>query len=1225
MPLISDQTRPIIERRFLLFQVDVESAGLNSVIRPRSQDPFPKGDFRIGDPVDYDNPDSILYWRQLVEFGDFNGINGYTLEAKKAFTSFLKQFQEAVSDGSIKLKSNKSGLPYVDLSPFIRSVSDYGVRSDALDNRITIAVARPESTDAFASSEHAATAPGQAFKRVKPREINVAYSDASFFDINPKENDILVVKVSREGGPFELEFMGLVGKPDKGFVYGDLDSFNIHVFGLSKQYYTSSVASKKSLNPLEFLPGIDMNKSESPVPFSTAFNAKNVREIFTYLLEQHLMAKKQEGTGDGPALFRLDPVPFIDSKLGFQHDIFIALALFLMAVTPAPAGQDRLFPKKSAIASKLSSSINNEASEIDEFFGTDQPTLLDQPVLGVLERGDLDVYNKMVARGFENFSSQMSTASSIFGEIRSNVLCDVFESRDGITVVRPARFNKVEETHSEYERTSAAAGEAGKGPRVMKFDPASKVWGFNPDSEFVITAEEIVSLPILEKNDLAIETRVDVKPMFPWIGVLDYPAGLYLDPDGLFRYGLRSHGPVSNPNAYTPKLARLLAPLTLALINAPSRTFQLVAKDRKFYVGKLYYIESIKMMGFLVGDFITDAHSALSTRSLSFSMVRSVVERPISDILQSKNETLNVGMMFADDFGSSTGPFSEESDGSRYSDTPGGAFTVKDQMYVRGKRFLEALESASDGTAKILMFRYLPNIEDLIMEVESNKKLVDPPAGVSGSDNPRNQGDKRVKVDVDEAGFLYYTDGFVNHRFSYETSFVPALDKIYRDAFPEIQARAANQVPFETSLGSPELLPGILGYVYPSFPLSPVGNNTKRVSSWKERVNGTVENLEGAGAVDVVDEKQIFWRRSPFNAESISDPAQFVNLSQVLMDRLVEVDLGMKFGSSGGGKNMFVRWDGVPQFYGFNGYTFDIFGKSLLTTPQDYLDKLAADGFAYKATQILLNLSPADTNNLPMSCLGLEEKGLSGLFNKFLAIRPKNGGFYLPFGDIVIFNGGNVSFATARKSGSSTEGGRFSISKTATGEYQISAMDKDSVIYDWATGKQFGINTPYVKAGQKLRFISPFLEPTIERLFDVHIPAKYGGNLGVAEGKRQMGKVNTRLARTQTDRQFGMAINVCPGALFASSGSNIEILPDFSTRFEAAIATKFFGTPGRDFFSSNLSKTPGGLTVSHIYSDGSSDPDSSEDVYSFRVTDGDNQEYAKTLEPSAESTVPGGA
>lgn len=1251
------------ERRLLLFQVDLGSKELNTVLSARgltdtraSQDSV-----RISDPVDYDDPSSPIYWRKVAKFSDGDNNNAYVKELRNQFAIFMAQFQAAISDRTIRLKSygpSEAERPYVDISDFTKSIGDYAVRLDGLENKITVTLARPESTDLVSAD------------KTPPGELVVNFNDDVFGQLNPNENDIIVVKNAYSTTEdFAPEFIGVITKVQKSFNYGRVDSFTLEVSGLSKILYSTQMIKNKSVRPNEFIPGIELNDKARTTPYSSNFDKKNVREVFKYILDDSLSCKEIDQS-TATFLYRLDPSVFVSfEQFGFQHNIYVLLALYLMSVTEAPNGaegslEQRLFPQTEPegidfIVQGFNSDADAAAVKADTDPRTAKRPLLDFFIRGVLERGDHRAYNRMARQGVERFFSEMAKPADILNEVRSNSYTDIFESRDGIVVCRPPRYNKVESTKSEVFRTA---------PEVnfrdfLTLSPA-KVWEFNPNSDFVIKSEELISIGSISKDELALESRIDVKAIFPMRGEVDYPTALYVDPDILFRYGLRTHGAVTNPNAYNKKLARLFAPISLAMVNAPTRTIEVTVKDtRKFYVGKLYYLEAIDMVAYLVQDTINHSYSAQSSRQLSFSMLRQVIRRPIAEILRSSEEILNVGMMFTSDFPNQTGLDKIVADGFSFEDpdVTGGPIrpTPRSLMYTKGKRFLEELKRNSQflgpnrddfqfqggshresrgaesglqskSDVRLVMFKYIPSIEDLIMEVESTPRIVEPPVTTDNSvaEAKKQAKDIRIKTFVKD-GFLYFTAGqpaFKSLSFMFQR-FRPALAGINNEAVlyrkDQIVGSDPTAVQYQRSALAPEAVAGALGYLFPV----PIQEDSP------------FDEVVGSERTPVV------YQRTPFRASSLADPAQNLVISQVLTDQLASLDLFMKFEPTLSALPLLpstatstLRMDKrrIPQLYYLLDDEFLLFGSKL--KPDNYISSLNNEWNNTRRGVLPVLQFQNDMLEYP-SMLKLNKDG-NAFENDFFSIPIRNGKFNLPFGHFVlkqksgsalgaVFNtvvAGStdtnlLSYYRAQSTTNKVLGGSFTVTKGPTGDWLIKPDNNESQIVDENTGQTVLFGEPALDrsspAPNELYFTSPFLEPTIERLLDIPLPIKYGGNLTSTDADVQKRMSSKGALTSQAFRQNGQGINLSPDYLFVASKGEITAKAQLYVRFEAMAVKNGI------FDASHFRKVENAATAPLILPNGVSLGSKPLTFYTLFVQNSDEDKYSAKIQVSqTNSAVP---
>ncbi len=375
-----------------------------------------------------------------------------------------------------------------------------------------------------------------------------------------------------------------------------------------------------------------------------------------------------------------------------------------------------------------------------------------------------------------------------------------------------------------------------------------------------------------------------------------------------------------------------------------------------------------------------------------------------------------------------------------------------------------------------------------------------------------------------------------------QISYIKAIAAEAKVAYlQELLEGDVTNIPFQRIFESPESVAGILGYVAPT---SGILSDVSLDSNW---VQPFVSWTDGS---TVEDGKKVKYMKTPFNAVSLASSATALATSQVLVNRMAETDLKMKFKVENRaiGQKLTVNFDGIPQLYTLVGSQFFLFGSIL--SGQDYLKSL----LQHLADRFMDNLFASQ-----MVCVKWDDG--SAFENKSFRISREKGVMNLPQGHF-IFNttpgsSKGAVFLGVKSKTNSVRGGKVRISGTQATGYKIEPADAQTMIFIESNGLQYRQPNFSVKAVGGLFFISPFLEPTLERLLDFYIPHLYGGNLGSAEASSQAKKGGVNLKRAQTDglseRQAGRRINVCPEALFSFSGSPVSVKPGFWGRFEASM------------------------------------------------------------------------
>ncbi len=617
-------------------------------------------------------------------------------------------------------------------------------------------------------------------------------------------------------------------------------------------------------------------------------------------------------------------------------------------------------------------------------------------------------------------------------------------------------------------------------------------------------------------------------------------------------------------------------------------------------------------------------------------MVRTVVHRPIAEVRKVPFEVLNAAMMYLDDFPDEipAGEDIQQMPGSSRSSKK----TIKNLVYTRGLKFLDDLiyiagtrsstfapaDSTSHGPmthgqssgATMPMFKYLPSMSDLILEIQSNDGLVHKPSGEKKKGDAAAL-DERIKA-ISDGQSVFMTTGFKTIGFGYD-GFTPLIASI-ASHFPK-----ASSVPFSGDVGyqnlaaSPESISGLLGYLHPS---------PDYASEYPWRESGVAKTK----GVAILPKKTPF----PNTAFSSAEPI----LSQMLVNNLAAIDLNMKFRAAISGIGM--NYEGIPQLYmdSLDTGRFLLFGYS--GNPADYLSALES---SHPGKVVGFQNSVFNKTSLPCNVLKLSSSG-TAFENKYFSIPSKNGGFELPDGHLVIKTGnaaGGLSFFETRRRAA---GALFGVSrKTGPGvlpsKFEIGPMNFDALIVDPSNDTALDTSLgnfvkPLSSSDGEIYFISPYLEPTIERLFDLPLPPFYGGNLTAQEASEIKSAATVPVINSETpdlkriisnpeivkiateqsiklsefnagtrDRIAGRAVNVSPGYLLKASGVTIEIKAAFYDFFKSLLVNGSQGSKGVE-----------GMVVKYV-------PEASSDAvdgtalnfYLLSVTESQDKFYAGKLLP----------
>ncbi len=257
------------------------------------------------------------------------------------------------------------------------------------------------------------------------------------------------------------------------------------------------------------------------------------------------------------------------------------------------------------------------------------------------------------------------------------------------------------------------------------------------------------------------------------------------------------------------------------------------------------------------------------------------------------------------------------------------------------------------------------------------------------------------------------------------------------------------------------------------------------------------------------------------------------------MNKLVDFDLDMKYVTSLSAITM--NQFGIQQYYYLSGDRFVLFGTS--RRPSDYLQNLPIPG-----SRSNLEVSQFQDSILSsVGCLKLN-KDMTAFENDFFKIPIRDGGFDLPFGHLVLKVGakpGDMGFYKTYGTTGSLDGGRFRVTPGPLKDgFLISPLDSESKIED---GNNPGSITELggvlqLSSPNGVYFMSPFLEPTIERLLDIHLPPEFGGNLSSSDADKQKRLSSKGVLSSQAKRQSGQAVNVSIDVLLIASKSNAQVV-----------------------------------------------------------------------------------
>lgn len=1081
-----------VERRFLLFQLDFSDPALQEYLSfnpftNQKDSSFGGTPFKFLDPLEYEDPSSPLYWRNVID-------PSYAATFKSTLETFRKNFFQLVRDGKFRLRQT-GFLPFRDISPFVKVVNGYSVAINDFSNSISLDIGDPKTLSSF-GVKSPVEAPG---------------SESLTQNLDIKENDIIMVRVSRDNGTtFQPEFLGLVTKVKNTSSYGQVNDFNVQVDGVSKNFYVTSVIKQGAVRSDQFLPGVEVSSPTEPSVFQDNFNNLDTGQIFSSILDTILGMVKQ------PVVNKLNSGEFQNyiynsdlfngtDKRGFQSNILILLTMYLMQTTPVDydvVGFSNLFPKTS----------------------TQNPTtpLLDTPARAYLQHGEHKTYNLMISDGFQNFFSQLAKPAEILGDVRTNSFYELFEQRNGTLVCRPPRYNKIEINISDVEtfgvRTIADIDKIFVATQVVEGGNPNTVYKFNPSADFYIGEQHQATSIDVERNDLELESRADTQFVMPTVGVAEYPAGNYTDPNLLVKYGLRARGPINNPNVLNPNLAKLFAPIVLGIGNAQTRTVSATLWDSRDYrVPKLYYIASENLVAYAVGSTILPDYGTVSAINVQMVMTRHVIERKISDILKTQNEILNFAMCYLVDF--SAVPKTDPRTPSQ----------IKSDLIQSATLILQAMLDSGGEGSKVQMFKYVPNILDLIADIEQNPSL-------SAKDSDTTQ--TKVQAATDQAKRKSVLTEAIDVSGQFYASDLVTEDggRAYSPSIFSAIADAMNAVRPDQRLVA--AFPGAGAYHY----------NLSTAGPAFRRSFGLVgHDFENSPAIS-----------TPITVDDISASPESFLFSQFLTNRLASLDLGMKYKSDSLLNNSLTfNEKGFPQLYTAVNGSYRLFGST--DAPRDYLNYLMATvGGASPKVRSFQN----DLFNSP-NALKIDLRSTQ-LSNAFLKIGSMDGKTYnLPAGHFV-WTIPSPNTETTSLNFVFIPGGRYTLSSAGLTAYTIQALGAKNYVntdisettpaanfqapvsgVDIATGASLATYTEVnktltIEAPSGLYFISPYTDLSLERILEFGLTPALAGYRKDSDVASLTKSSNKALLGDNDLHTKGQGFDFCPEVLLKSSGSDLE-------------------------------------------------------------------------------------
>jgi len=690
----------------------------------------------MADPVDFDDPFSPLHWSKMLNFTEYlkdlsNSLDEYRerLSASTGSDTYMTKFS---NEGRLSLKS-------IDITKRIETMTNFNTELNRFNNSLNLEL------------------------KQMTKNANVEES------INPEENDIIEVQISRESEDYYPIYFGFITSISYERKYGDIPSLTITTFGISKQLGLTRIIQ----DPAIFNQFLTSEITRPDMPFlQDVFNDKNAGEIFAYVLRNVLAYKPQN-----QELY--NSIKIIEN---LESDL-ISLNLQLQDLKKQLDKADR--DGNESRKTSLKKEIENVEKQIKEkqtikrekevaykkAFASKEKTLttinfeFDETritnfkdfkvsffvlfilylirkdraldITAILEHGNHLVYNLMTKRAFKSWYSQLTTPIKVLDDVRNITYYDIFENREGQLIMRPPKYNQL-----EY------------------------LINTNPEKmERIITEDKIISYTF-SRQDSNLNTRVDYQFMFPFRGVQDFFGGRYTDPTILTKYGLRLDGPKSNPNVINPRLGNFYSALDLMKQNSGTRTLTLdVVNCKDYEIGRLYFIEPLARVGYLTAISTSFSYGAVSFHTLTFIYVRNVFKKKI----EGYDDGWMASLIYGEDQSEEINNYLKREMGIE-------GINVADDLYIKGfipdvykgdtRQQIKNKIADYFKNKELIFFRVLPNILDIIDFMYVDETLAnDEFSSKTKEENPESSKKmeelqkitEKAKAKINEAEFI---DGF---------------------------------------------------------------------------------------------------------------------------------------------------------------------------------------------------------------------------------------------------------------------------------------------------------------------------------------------------------------------------------------------------------------------------------------------------------------------------------
>jgi len=560
-----------------------------------------------------------LHWENAVDtkYVNHQTVSVYHLRYL-AFIWTLKYFlvkkiQEDLGSSAPKkyLKTYIIGSTTSTSSPVV-SISNFNTSLTRFNNSLSIVLdaTKISITDVYNKSS------GAEFEENDIIELRVRRENESTFPLAPGEY------IDDEG--YRTEFLGFIGTISQEKRYGQLLTYTINCFGLSKflslQGFNLDRAAQSQVEDAD----LEVSNPDF-VAYMNVLNDKNLTQFFETIVTRVLGINRNKDL-ESKLSFTDEISGIIHQKQLYTRDnqLYTNISASTLKNILDAGDISKMEKQVKSIASfSISNFLLTNFYLTREYDGSKQKDDISK-VVAVLEGTDTElvVYNKMVKQAFKTFYNILGTPDSLLQQLRSVCYYDIYEDRPSVIYCRPPRYNLIKLEANNKSLT------------VTDFE--RKLTNISYVDQ-VIYPENIIE-EVYSRDDTRLMTRIDYKYLLPFVGGFPIIGSHYTDPFLLIKYGWRATDPKENPNVTlgSTMSATYFSALDLHYSNAITRKLVVtVYNNRPYKLGRLYYLPNKDdytqgKVGYLTNISTVYEYGRVPMHTLEFVFVRDarVMEDP---------------------------------------------------------------------------------------------------------------------------------------------------------------------------------------------------------------------------------------------------------------------------------------------------------------------------------------------------------------------------------------------------------------------------------------------------------------------------------------------------------------------------------------------------------------------------------------------------------------------